>query len=285
MRRAYNLLRPQPWYRREAFSRGLRVAGYEVIEDRVEPARPGDVLLIWNRYGGRHEQALAFEHAGGTTLVAENGYIGAGGSEPKFDVHPGGPQPHHYYALAKHYHHGRGEWFSGGPERFSALGLELKPWRTEGDHILICPNRSFGVPPQVMPKDWAERTAARVRQQTERPVRIRRHPGNDAPARRIGEDLRNAWAVVVWSSNVGVQALVAGIPVICMAPFWICKNATQPYLSTVEDRPNEALRQIEDGIRFDSMTRLAWAQWRLDEIEQGTPFDHLLSTTRESALA
>ena len=160
--RAYSQVRDAPFYRRQAFEQGLRNVGYEVLRRYPERGRPGDVLLLWNRYAGNHEIAARFEREGGKVLVAENGYLGRGGTSPKFDVHPGGPKPWHYYALAEGYHNGMGRWPAGGPDRFHALEVPLKPWRTDGDHILICPNRSFGVGGQVMHPDWDRRVAARL---------------------------------------------------------------------------------------------------------------------------
>lgn len=269
--RAYSLIRQAPFYRREAFAAGLKAAGYEVIEGQPGGAMPGDVLVIWNRYDGIHHIATRFENEGGTVLVAENGYLGIGGTIPKFDVHtPKGPEPHHYYSISIAWHNGRGRWFYGGPERFAALGVELKPWRTSGEHILICPNRSFGVGEQVMPTDWAERTAAKLRQETKRPIVIRRHPGNDRPKRPLSADLENAWAVVIWSSGAGIHALAAGIPVICCAPHWIMRGATAT--GTIEDPIHP-----HDLTRLANFEQMAWSQWRLDEIEKGLPFKALFT--------
>lgn len=264
--RAFSLIRDQPWYRAEAFHEGLAAAGYEVIAGRVERPKPGDVLVVWNRYGSGHLEATRFEEAGGLVLVAENGYIGAGGGAPKFQVHPGGPEPHHYYALARNYHNGAGEWPIYGSERWESLGISLKPWRTQGDHVLVLPNRPFGIPGRMMPGDWADRAAAHYAKQTRRPIRIRRHPGNNAPARPLSEDLKGAWAAVIWSSSAGVAALVEGIPVYVEAPFWICRGA-------------RAMGPIDDPVMPDRMPHLeamAWAQWRLEEIESGAPFKRLL---------
>jgi len=199
--------------------------------------------------------------------VAENGYIGAGGTPPKFDVHPKGPQPGHYYALARGYHNGAGIWPTGGPERLNALGIELKPWRQAGEHILVCPNRSFGVGNQVMHPVWGERCAAHLRRATGRPVQVRPHPGNDAPRRPLQTDLEGAWAVVIWSSSCGVHALQQGIPVFCEAPAWILKGAAAA-------GPVDAPAAPERRPHFE---RLAWAQWQIQEIERGEPFRHLLS--------
>jgi hypothetical protein len=264
--RAFSMLRREPWYRREAFERGLARAGYEVVAGAPAGATPGDVVLIWNRYGHWHETALHVERAGGAVLVAENGYLGKGGSSPKFDVHPGGPQPAHYYALGVGWHNGRGGWPSGGPERLNALGVELAPWRTDGEHVLVAPNRSFGVGEQVMPADWAERTAARLRAQTKRPVRIRAHPGNNRPARGVEQDLQGAWAVVVWSSSVAQHALAAGIPTFIEAPWQIVKGAGA-------SGPVDAPVTPERRPVFE---RMAWAQWALEEIETGEPFRRLM---------
>jgi hypothetical protein len=264
--RAFSLLREQPWYRREAFHLGLRHAGYEVVAGRVEPPRKGDILLVWNRYGASHIEATKFEKEGGIVLVAENGYLGAGGTAPKFEVHPSGPKPGSYYALALHGHNGQGEWPVGGPERFEALGVEVKPWRTEGEHVLVCPNRAFGIPGRAMAPDWADRAAKHYAKQTKRPIRIRAHPGNNAPARPLSEDLKGAWAVVIWSSSAGIAALVEGIPVYCEAPFWICRGA-------------RAMGPIDGPITPDRMPHLqamAWAQFQLSEIEDGWPFKQLL---------
>lgn len=266
MPRAWNLIREAPWYRRAAFSDGLRAAGFRVVEGASPVGAAGDVLVIWNRYGGMHGIATRFEAEGGTVVVAENGYLGAGGTSPKFDVHPGGPKGHHYYALAIGGHNGQGSWPDGGPERFAALGVDVAPWRADGGHVLVCPNRPFGYPGRAMPDDWADRTAERLRRETSREVRIRRHPGNDAPARPLSADLDGAWAVVIWTSGAGVHALLAGVPVFCASAWWVCKAATSTGPIDAPTLPD----------RLPALRRMAWAQWRLDEIQSGAAFASLL---------
>ncbi len=295
--RAYCLIREKPWYRREAFIAGLKAAGMEVLLRQPDRPGPDCVLVIWNRYAGNHDLALRVEAAGGRVWVCENGYLGRGGVSPKFDVHPGGPKPESYYAIAEGWHNGRGRWPVGGPERFAALGVTLQPWRpsecrvmndeggpaSAGDHpssliphpsahddrhVLVCPNRSFGVGEQMMHPDWAERCAEGLKQRTRRPVRIRRHPGNDAPKRPLAEDLKGAWAVAIWSSGAGVHALIEGIPVFCAAPYWILKGAAA-------SGPIEAPVTPE---RLSHFERLAWAQWSCEEIAAGVPFRRLLQS-------
>ena len=273
---AYCLIRKQPVYRQDAFVAGLKSAGFDVrVGTPVEP-RPDDILLIWNRYGDFAYQAQRFEKAGARVLVAENGYMGAGGTAPKFDV-TAGPQAGHYYALALGHHNGRGVWPTGDGSRWAALGVPLKPWG-HGDYVLVCPNRSFGEPDRLMPSDWGELTVRALAKVTQRPVRLRQHPGNSTPARPLAEDLAGAHAVVIWHSSAGVHALVQGVPVVCMGPWWICKDASFDTLDAVQggawDQPWDTM--YLDMFRLKALQRMAWAQWTIDEIASGEPFKRLL---------
>jgi hypothetical protein len=267
VRRAFLLVRDAPWYRREAFSKGLKAAGYAVTLGSPDRAASGDLLVIWNRYSTNHEIALRFERGGGTVIVAENGYLNADGDSPKFAVHPQGPRPTDYYALGLGFHNDHMRVRAGGPARFAGLGIRLCPWRETGGHILVCPNRSFGVGARVMHPDWAENVRRRLQRETDRPVRVRAHPGNNRPAKPLSDDLKGAWAVYVWSSSCAGHALAAGIPTYIDAPFHILKPAAASGPANAPVCPD---RQPA----FDTM---AWGQWQLQEIERGEPFAHMLS--------
>jgi hypothetical protein len=247
------------------------VAGYEIAKGDPIGA-PGNLLLMWNRYWGNHELAERFEKQGGTVLVAENGYLGPGGVSPHAMKH------REWYALAVGGHNGSGHVHVGGPERWEALGIELKPWRTAGDHILVCPNRPFGRPDMQMPSLWAEDVKRRLQKLTEREIRLRPHPGNSPAKTPLERDLEGCWAVVIWSSSAGVHALVNGIPVICEAPYWICKPAAGAWLEFVD------CVHWEDA-RPQAMTALAWSQFHVDEIASGFAFDSLLRPTREAEVS
>lgn len=261
------MIREAPWYRKDAFTRGLKAAGFEVRAGDVPRGAPGNVLVIWNRYAHWHDAAVNFERSGGTVIVAENGYLGTGGTSPKFDVHPGGPKPHHYYALGLGYHNDDRRIVTGTTDRFSALGVTLKPWRNHGDYVLVLANRSFGIPGRMMPANWAEQVKKKLELQTKRPIRVRVHPGNNAPVQNpLAVDLKNAWAAVIWSSSAGIHALAEGVPVFCEGPNWIMKSAA-------------AQGSIDDAVMPSprpAFERMAWAQWQIQEIETGEPFRHLL---------
>lgn len=260
MSRAFCLIRRQPFYRHDAFMAGLKAAGFQVYEGAPKnPPYFEDVLCIWNRYGEVEAIADRFEAAGGTVIVAENGYLNPGGGNPKFDAHEGKPG---YYALALDGHNGSGRWPAGDGSRWKALGIELKPWqKNEGGHILICPNRPFGSRWMQPPPSWLESIGTRFLGETSREVRIRKHPGNARPERPLERDLENCQVVVVWASTAGLHALIAGIPVLCCAPYWIGKPADLPHV---------------DG-RLRAFERLAWAQWHIDEIATGYSFERLMA--------
>ena len=270
MTRAWNLTRSAAVYRHASFSAGLKAAGYDVRSGNPE-GRPGDVLLIWNRYGGYDELATRFERAGGRVIVAENGYLNVGGGSPH------GQKVRTVYALGLGAHNDERAVPEGGPERWNALGIDLKPWRVSGSHVLVCPNRSFGTPGRIMPLTWGVDTVKRLQKLTKREIRLRAHPGNEPPKKPLADDLAGAWACVIWQSSAGVHSLVHGVPVICCSPAWICKSAAGSDLREIENPPMPWRRT--------AFERLACGQWHISEIEDGTAFDYLLRTAGQGQIA
>ena len=248
MKRALCLLRPQLVYRRESFCTGLKAAGYKLVDALRDPG-PDDVLVIWNRYFHFDEEAKRFEAAGATVVVVENGYLRESGK---------------WFAMAKGHHSGAGKWNVGGPERWDALRIELRPWREAAGELLILGQRGIGEPGIAAPKGWAE-SARRIMG-----GRVRPHPGTGS-AVPLEDDLRKAWAVATWHSAAAFQALIFGIPVYCAFPKWIGAQAATP-IEFFGKRPPKR----SDADRLEMFRRLAWAQWTLDEIRSGEAFAWLL---------
>lgn len=252
-------IRPAPHYRREAFIHGLLRAGYllqdeyMVFRDHPRLTR-NDVMLTWNYV----EQVKEWTLRGGTVLVAENGYIGRD---------TGGVQ---LYALARDGHNGSGRWPDGGPERWRALNIEVKPWRAPGAHIVVRGQRGIGSPTMASPPQWHDKTALDLAAYTRRFRVIQRHPGKPAndPAKldELLAGLENAWAMCIWSSAAGVRALVEGVPVIYCAPHWICEGAAVRGIENIEHPKRD------DAARLAALQRMAWAQWTIEEIASGEPF-------------
>lgn len=247
------LIRDQPHYRREAFVQGLAKAGKKVVVSG-RPQSHDDWLVIWNRYGHWEAQADQWERDGGTVVVCENGYVGAD------------DQQRQLYAIALHGHNGSGRWLVGGEDRFGKLGIEPKPWRMNGKHILICGQRGIGSRTMASPVNWEEKAVPRLKY-LEHELRVRKHPGRHAPSTPLADDLKEAWACAVWSSSSGVKALIEGIPVLFDAPHWIAENCAVRFGSTV--------LIMDDDARWEALQRMSWAQWTVDEIASGKPFDCL----------
>lgn len=256
---AFCMIRSEPQYRREAFVRGLQNAGYQVREHFSQGA-PNKVIVLWNRYGGNAEIADRFEKQGGTVVIAENGYM----ANDRFN--------RQRYAIALGAHNGQGVWWVDlNADRFSALGIEIQPWRTSGDYILVCPSRAFGRVGHIMPVNWTTLVVEQLRKYTKRPIKIRMHPGENKPGVALADDLKKAWALVTWYSSTGCDALIAGVPVFQCAPNWVGQSGSFKDLSQIENPPLETID------RQRTLNEVAWAQWHIEEIASGAPFQYLLN--------
>jgi len=218
--------------RRAVFIEGLTRLGYSVCEGCTTQPKRGDVLCTWNRIGSGQMAAQEFERRGLPVIVTENASWGnelAG---------------QNWYTLARNYHNTAGMFPVGGPERWDSLGVELEPWRTSGETVVL-PSRGIGA--NGMPRNWPAHQAGRIRP----------HPARSKP-KPLQDDLANAGKVVTWGSGAAIKALLWGIPVESHMPHWI---GTQK--NTDEDR----LRMFRE---------LAWGQSSLSEIRSGEAFSRLL---------
>ena len=161
----------------------------------------------------------------------------------------------------------------------SSLGLALKPYRTTGNHILVCCQRHGGWSMKGLSvNDWMNSTIATIRQFTNRPIVVRVHPGDrkwknwfklqhanvTISNKHIKEDLQNAWATVVYNSSPSVASLIEGIPTFVTDP--------QPEFSQVNEVCNTNLKRIEDPKLFDRQAwieRLSMCHWNFNELKSG----------------
>jgi len=258
VKRALLLVRPLPHYRRDAFEAGFKRLGYTIVSQLNEP-RAGDVMCSWN-LTAMERVASRFKAAGGSVVVAENAYLTPAGRTQM-------------YAISRDGHCGSGRFPAPANDasRWGELGVTCKPWREHGGHILVAAQRGIGAKNMASPPNWHKQIAEKLQRATKRPVRVREHPGRHSGSRPLAEDLRGAWAVVVWSSTVGVWALTEGIPVFYAAPHWICSSAAVPLAKADIESP--LCSYIE---RDRALARLAWGQWTHEEIATGEPLRRVL---------
>lgn len=250
---AYLSMDRGPDFRWDAFVAGLTQCGYRVTQRPRH--HPGDLVVVWNRHSGKDKEACAAEGSDGKVIVAENGYIGKGAD--------GKP----IYALARHHHNGAGVWPEGEDDRWASLGIELAPWRRDGEHILVLPQRGIGPAGVAMPKNWPNEIVKRLGRVTRRPIKVRPHPGLHKGS--LKPDLKDCWAVVTWGSGAAIKAIAAGVPVFHELKPWI----GAPAASFGIDRLEEPFL----GDRLPMFRRLAHAQYSCAEIATGEPFRKLLA--------
>ncbi len=241
MRIANIQVRKEPYYRRAAIEQGLQRLGYTLTTDRA-PKGKESLLVLWSKKRGAEEQwADTWERQGGTVIVMENGYLQAVDKT--------------YYAISVHGHNGSG-WFPLGDEnRFAKLGFEIKPMVLRDGPIVVRAQRGIGSTLMASPPGWAEKLAAKLKVNG-LPVRLAPHPGDKGKLEKDLAALNGASLLHIWSSAMGVRALVEGIPVQHHAPHWICGAAHQ----TREAKLNFA----------------AHGQWHHEEIATGEPFARIL---------
>lgn len=251
MPRACVLMRSSDYYRADVFRAGLGRHGFRVEPEWTRRPEPDDILLLWNRNRGYEPIAEIYEKVGARVMVAENGYVGqpAGGGK--------------FYALALHHHNGAGAWFVGDEPRFH---IDERPWRTNGRHVVVLPQRGIGPQGVAMPHGWPKGIKERLARITDRPIVFRPHPG--ASKADPWPDLRHAHCAVTWGSGAGIKAIQYGIPVFHELERWIGAAAATRLVGDVECCHTPPRGQL--------WTRISWAQWTLEEIGSGEAFERLL---------
>jgi hypothetical protein len=117
---------------------------------------------------------------------------------------------------------------------------------------------------------WINDTIAQLRDRTAMEVVFRPHPLGgrfrvnapiaDGP---LADVLAEAAAVVTWNSNSGVDAVLAGVPTVTMDQGSMAWPVTDHELTATPQRHE----------RQSWAERLAWCQWTLDEIADGTAWE------------
>jgi hypothetical protein len=166
--------------------------------------------------------------------------------------------------------------------------MDLKPWRTQGNHILITLQRPLGWSMRgVDLTHWLKRTLRQIRENTDRPILMRWHPGDwkayprykstldkfdvalSPQDRHITQDLHNCWAVVCHNSTPSAVAPIEGIPAFitddpCYSQGGDIANTDFTLLET----PNLPDREI--WIR-----KLAQCHWSFEDLRSGRCWAHM----------
>ncbi len=177
-------------------------------------------------------------------------------------------------------------------KRAKALDLELKPWRTDGEYILLCGQHDKSLQWHNMPSmsNWFLNTYDEIRKHTDRPILFRPHPRCRLPhierglknvIRQEPTHLRgtyddfdmafdNVWATVSFSSNPGIHSIINGVP------------AFVGTSSLAYDVGNDIdfMHNIEHPLmpnRQQWLNDYAWTEYTVEEIANGLPLTQLES--------
>jgi len=133
---------------------------------------------------------------------------------------------------------------------------------------------------------WLENTFQTIRQHSDRPIRLRWHPGDwkNFPAevdlsrfnavmspqgRHITEDLKSCWAVVCHNSTPSSVATIEGIPAFITDDPGYCQAG---------DVVNTDLSMIENPIMPDReqwIRKLAQCHWSFEDVRSGRCWTHM----------
>ncbi len=163
------------------------------------------------------------------------------------------------------------------------MGMTLKDYRKNGNHILICLQRiggwSMG---DTDVQKWLKSVVKQIRNHTDRPILVRRHPGDKkqetislpnikfSKSPSIIDDLRNAWATVTFNSSPCVPSLIEGIPVFVTDPI-PQKSQCWPICDT--DLSKIEIPTLHD--REPWIHKLSQSHWNDEEVISGAAWRFL----------
>jgi hypothetical protein len=166
------------------------------------------------------------------------------------------------------------------------LGIQLKDWRTNGNHILICTQRNGGWSMKGLNvSQWLEKTVDEIKKYSNRPIVVRGHPGDKTAAtylkskpgrytvstnEHILQDFVNAWAVVTYNSTPGVAASIEGIPAFVTDSVPQTSQAYPVSNYTLSNIENPELKERQQWIE-----KLAMCHWKFEELNNGSAWQHI----------
>jgi hypothetical protein len=166
--------------------------------------------------------------------------------------------------------------------------MDLKPWRTNGSHILITLQRPLGWSMRGFNlMKWLENTFREIRKYSDRPIVIRWHPGDwksypvyeallkqynatiSPQERHITEDLVNCWALVCHNSTPSAVASIEGIPAFITDDPGYCQAGDIANL----DFSKLETPQLPD--RLEWIKKLSQCHWSFDDTRSGRCWAHM----------
>jgi hypothetical protein len=96
---------------------------------------------------------------------------------------------------------------------------------------------------------------------------IKISPGNEKP---LKDDLENCYCTVSYSSGSGIDSILHGVPTIATDPGNFAWGISSNYVEDINNLTRADSKQIEDWL-----CNLAYSQWTIEEMHNGTVWTHL----------
>jgi len=185
----------------------------------------------------------------------------------------------HYHQIGWNGFAGYADFKSAGKsiDRWNSFNVPCKPWRRDdrGKCVVI---GQLPRDTQVQDVDhmaWCRNTVAHC-QRIYRHVSFRPHPRCEDPAMygidkklldtgKLKNTLNGARCVVTWNSTTGVDAVLAGVPVVAMDE----GSISWPMASHTLKEP------LRTPDREQWLAGLGYSQWTMREMKKGLPWSHL----------
>ena len=259
-----------------AFAIGMEAAGYtDIILAGVEDYRPVDLAVIF----GVYKKAVSASFARGR-IIAQQKII----NKPCLVLEKGFVKRDEYYMVGFGDLNNRADFKNENmpSDRWNQLGVQIRPWKTTGEYILLCGQVPWDASCQhINLVEWLVLVSHEIRKHTLRPIRFRPHPlalnatpeifGTVNSTRSLKEDFENAFAVVTLNSNTAVEAVIEGIPVFAFDR----GSMAWPVANSKIDMISNPLKLKREQWAYN----LAYAQWNLKEMEEGLAWNHLFRPT------
>jgi hypothetical protein len=254
----------------ESFCRGVKRHGDACYVFHSGPTVHCDAVWM---YGLHATETLFYEYEGiATRIVGDLGYWRERAYELELQKRPirisiNAQQPDKHLQLHAH-----------PSDRFDKLHLDVEPVQTRGEYILITghdpiqANRHgyrYGA--------WEAQAVREVRAVSLRPIMLREKPNCErividgtlrSTETQIAPALRNAFAVVCLTGNVGADAILHGVPVFAES------GPGAVYSSMPLNRIDDAV-PLSAEQRIQALSDIAYWQWTEEEFESGELFAHL----------
>lgn len=172
-----------------------------------------------------------------------------------------------YFRVTRNSRHATGSIVARDDMRLRRIKLD-RTWYDRGHKILVVPPDEKACDTYRLPKpeQWIQDIHSQIASYTDRPIELRQRPPSrlvrNSSDRFVDALKRDVNAVVVWSSNAGVEAALHGIPVVVLGECGAAPLSGR--LQDIDSLPDLDHARVEKWLRH-----LSYCQFTLNEMRNG----------------